>query len=311
MRRLFAIALLGFAASCQTAPAPPRYHLTDLSGAYEDFFDRTTAMAPDARVAAFKTEMATVFPGFYDAARVPGLEPSRYDGLIASSFTEFPSLRAKYDRARTGFRTMLDPALASFTRTFPDFHDIGDILLVHSVGEMDGGTRTINGKTYLVFGADMIAKLYEPGTERAFFDHELFHVYHGQFFTDCDAIWCSLWQEGLATYVAATLNPGASDAEIGLTMPAPIRPAVDANLTAAVCAVKTRLNSESPDDYRPLFFGNAHLDGLPARAGYYVGYLMIQEAAKTHSLQELAHMDHAAARPVLDAALANVAACPN
>ena len=55
--------------------------------------------------------------------------------------------------------------------------------------------------------------------------HELFHLYHSRAFEGCDAVWCGLWREGLAVHVAAELNPGASDAELVLTMPVPLRAA--------------------------------------------------------------------------------------
>ncbi len=49
---------------------------------------------------------------------------------------------------------------------------------------------------------------------------------------------------------------------------------------------------------------------LPPRFGYYVGYLVVREAARTHTLQQLAHLSVAEARPVVDAALASLATCP-
>src|SRR5262249_8338146 len=106
------------------------------------------------------------------------------------------------------------------------------------------------------------------------------------------------------------LNPSATDAQLALTVPQPIRPAVDANRARAVCAVRALLTSTAHEDYSRVFFGDAHLDGLPPRVGYYIGYLAVQEAARTHSLQKLAHLNHEQALPVLRAALARLATCP-
>lgn len=311
MRIWLAVLACALAWGCQTArPAAPSYTLTDLTGAYADFYDRTTGMAPDARVAAFKAQMDPLFPGFYDVGRMEGMAPERYDANIARSFAEFPERRAAFIRTAAAFQSMLRPAISSFTETFPDFHSIGHIYLLHSLGEMDGGTRTIRGQNFLIFGADMIARIYPQGQTRPFFHHELFHVYHAQFFSDCDPLWCSLWQEGLAVYVAAQLNPGADDNQLTLTFPEPIRPAVDADPPRAICAVSALLMSTRHEDYSRVFFGNAHLDGLPPRVGYYVGYLAVREAARTHSLQDLAHLSHEQALPVLQAALAGLATCP-
>ncbi|MFO1323562.1 MAG: hypothetical protein U1F15_05820 [Burkholderiales bacterium] len=302
-------------AACQTPPAAPPpaapFRLVDLTGQYVAFYDRTQGMAPPARVEALKAEFAPLFPGFYDPERVKAFATrERYDAMIARSFETFVELRPRYERTSASFAAMLAPARDDFARRFPDIAPLGDVYLVHSMGEMDGGIRTIDGRRYLVFGADVMARLYAPGDERPFFQHELFHVYHGQFFAECEEVWCALWQEGLAVYVSEQLNPGATDMQLLLTMPRPIRPEVDANLSAAVCAVHARLRSDKPDDYAPLFLGRAQLDGLPPRFGYYVGYLVAREAARTHSMRELARMSADEARPVVESSLAALAKCP-
>jgi hypothetical protein len=303
-------------AACQTAPPPeppatPFYTLADLTDEYVAFYDRTQGMESAARVAAFKSEMATVFPGFYDTERVADyIGAERYDGMIATSFENFPNIRERYLTTAANFEGMIEPARESFAAAFPDVEPIGQIYLLHSVGEMDGGTRTIGEHNYLIFGADVMARLYQPGQERAFFHHELFHVYHSQFFTDCDQVWCGLWREGLETYVAHQLNPNATDLELLLTSPRPIRPEVEANRPLAICAVVARLHSTENADSAVLFRGNQNIEGLPPRVGYYVGYLAAREAGRTRTPQELAHLSVAEAGPIVEAALASLATCP-
>lgn len=303
-------------ASCQTAPpapepaAAPFYNLIDLTDEYTAFYERTQGMETAARVAAFKTEMNTYFPGFYDNARVAEMISSEgYDDLIARSFEEFPEQRAGYEAAARNFVSMIEPARTSFLETFPDAQPVGDIYLIHSVGEMDGGSRTINGQTVIVFGADAMARYQTSPNKRPFFHHELFHFYHDDYFERCDALWCSLWSEGLATYASSVMNPGADDAALGLTVPRPIRAEVDSNRHNAFCMVQARFNSEDPADYASLFFGRQNLEGLPPRAGYYVGMLVAEEAARTHSLVELAHLNAEQARPIVEAALTSLAEC--
>jgi hypothetical protein len=117
--------------------------------------------------------------------------------------------------------------------------------------------------------------------------------------------------EGLATVAAQNLNPRASDAELLLSSPRAIRPEVERNRAAAVCAVAERLNSSGAADYAALFSdGQSGID-LPPRFGYFVGYLVAKEAARKRPLRELAHLDNSAARKVVDAALARLASCPN
>ena len=292
------------------AAGTPTYELTDLTGDYVAFFDRTRDFPMDARIAVFKAEMGARLPGFYDAARVQGVTPELYDADIARSFTDFPQRREAFTQTASAFQSMLEPALASFVGTFSDFRSVGHIALLHSLGEMDGGTRTVAGQSYLVFGADVMARLHAPGKERPFFHHELFHVYNEQFFGNCEPLWCALWTEGLAVYVSEQLNPGATDADLLLTSPGPIRTAVDAHLAHAVCAIRARLDSTSQQDHAAFFSGNSHFDDLPPRAGYYLGYLALRQAGKSHSLSSLAHFNQQGARSALDDALNELATCP-
>ena len=311
--RAFVGGLLAIAASgahLAEAGHDPPFVLVDLATEYGGFYDRTTELDATARVEAFRAHFGPRFPGFYDAARVAALTtPAGYDALIARSFATFPDLRPRYEATVAGFAAMMGSARETFVQEFPDLRPTGEVYLVHSVGEMDGGTRTIGGRRYLVFGADVMARIHEPGRARPFFHHELFHVYHAQSFEGCDAVWCALWSEGLAVLASDALNPGAYDGELLLALPRPIRAEVDARRSEAVCAVRARLDSSSPDDYAPLFTGRKSLEGLPPRFGYYVGYLAAREARRTRTVSELAHLDRREARSVLEAALASLAEC--
>jgi hypothetical protein len=55
--------------------------------------------------------------------------------------------------------------------------------------------------------------LPSPPRAAAFFDHELFHLYHRQVVGadaphDNEPAWWTMWMEGLATYVSQRMNPG-------------------------------------------------------------------------------------------------------
>ncbi len=311
MLRYLVIAALALTVPASAAAQPsPSYRLIDLSDDFVDFYDRNESLSAEARAQAFRREVAPLWPQFYNPRRNDQSDAD-YNALIASHLAAFPELRARYELKAAGFAALLDPAIASFRQTFPDLPRLGDIYLVHSMGEMDGGTRQFGlARPALVFGIDVMARTHPYEDEQPFFHHELFHVYHFQSFRTCGSVWCSLWAEGLATYAAKTLNPNASDAQLLLSVPEPIRDAVDANLEEAVCTVKARLNSRGADDMRALFSFRRFNERLPPRFGYYVGFLVAQEAARTHSLQDLARMDNRMAAPVLDAALASLATCP-
>jgi hypothetical protein len=311
MKQLLAFALTaaGVIPAVAATLQPPPYELVDLATPYATFWGESQSLATQERVTAFKARFEELLPGFFTATRVGWMTETQYDDSIARSFAKFPSIREQFTATTAGFAKLLAPAHARFTKTFRDLQPIGPVYLVHSLGEFDGGTRAVGGVNRLVFGADVIAQLHHFRDEQPFFHHDLFHVYHSQFFSECEQMWCALWMEGLATAAAQSLNPQASDAELLLSSPRAIRPEVERNRAAAVCAVAARLNSADAADYAALFSDGEAGTDLPPRFGYFVGYLVAKEAARQRSLRELAHLDNAAARRVVDAALARLATC--
>jgi hypothetical protein len=139
----------------------------------------------------------------------------------------------------------------------------------------------------------------------------LFHRYHSRSFPQCEQLWCGIWAEGLAVLAAERLYPGVDDNQLLLSIPEPLRPAVERNRREAVCAVVARLDSTAANDWTAvLSLGETRLsDRLPPRFGYYVGYLAAREAARTNSIQSLARMNAAAARPALETALSRLVDC--
>ena len=312
MRAALAAALalaLGACATPGPTATPPTY--TDLSQAFVDFYDRTEGLDDAARVAEFRREVAPLYPGFY-STRGRRTEEQQ-DQVILANIERFTEIRDKYVQVQRAFPAAYAGALAHFRRSFPDSTASLPTWLLHSLGEMDGGTREIDGQSVLVFGADGMALYHTPQTLGPFFDHELFHVEHGAHFTECEEVWCALWTEGLATAAAEALNPGASHAALMLTTPRPIAPEVDPQWRDALCYVEARMDSTSRDDYRALFYGNGGTATLPPRWGYYVGYRLAKRQLRDRELIELAHLDNAAAKPLvwqgLDAMIAEAGGC--
>lgn len=312
MNRLALIlaALLIGAATPPPAASTGSIRLNDLTDDFERFWERSQSLAQGARVAAFKAEFATLIPGFYDPARLQLDDPGFYDKNVAGVLGGYPRQRDGVREVSRRFAGLLAPAQASFERALGPFAAPQTVYLVHSLGEMDGGTRTLSGKTVLIFGADVIARLHLGHDIQPFFHHELFHIRHADAFRECDPLWCGLWTEGLATYAAATLNPGATDAELLLSEPEPIRAAVAANRKEAVCTILARLDSTDRDAGRALFSYDRLNERLPPRFGYYVGYLAAAEAGKTRSLKQLAQLPRDEVRPLLEASLRALETCP-
>jgi hypothetical protein len=280
-----------------TATEPPHATFTDITPAFARFVDETAGMAPAARVALFHTEMNVLLPGFY-APRF-GSTQAEYDARIASALDGFPALRARYEQVQRDFPAAFDEGIRHFRRVFPDFAPDVPIYLLHSVGEMDGGTRALGGRIHLIFGADVIAQIHEPRDLTPFLDHELFHIEHGKYFADCAQVWCLLWAEGLATYAAKVMNPGADDQQLLLTSPKPIRAAVDAHWPAALCFTRDRLFSADSTDMQVMFVGGGGDGRFPDRFGYYIGLRVMEELGGKYPLPKLAKMRSEKARSVL------------
>jgi hypothetical protein len=200
---------------------------------------------------------------------------------------------------------------SNFRKTFPDLNYTGRIYFMYSLGAFDGGTRTVQGKEALLFGLDMIAFVYgEEADPEPFFHHELFHIYHSQFFGEGETIAAALWREGLATYVAHALNPKAAGVNLfGIPRNTPDR--TQAELARYAGALRAVLNSEKKDDYNRYFMGGMDEKAeTPARSGYYIGYRVAERLAKRHSLQELAHTPLAQLLPEIEQALKELEAEP-
>jgi hypothetical protein len=313
MKKL-ALALLGLAL---IGAAPVRHNaglnFVDLIPAFDRIWNETKDLPDDKRVEAFEAKFAKVLPGFYSAERTKDYQtPEQHRAQVLRGLKQYPERRAGIMRVSREFRSLVAPAQKQFESVFGPMRGYPPIYLVDSFREFDGGTRDLPEGNRLMFGADMIDELYKDKPIKPFIEHELFHLMHHRTFPECDPVWCNLWEEGLATYVASKLNPGAPDEALGLTIPAPLRPAVEAHKQEAVCAVRARLESKDPNDYGPLFMGGGQplSPNLPRRFGYYVGLLVVSDAGRTRTLKQLAALTPDQAHRLVERTLEQMASCP-
>jgi hypothetical protein len=318
MRRVTAVAALALASGTAASPAlseAPSPVAINITADFTAFWDATKTLTMDERVAAFHRDMDPKFPGFYDPARFakPG-DPDRQDKRIAAAITAFPKIRERYEAKVEAFDADLAKNTATFVKAFPDYVPTVPVALVHSLGEMDGGTRVLKSadgseKEWLVFGADVMAEVHDFPDESAFFHHELFHTYHLQHGADrqCEIVICGLWQEGLAVYVASVLHPDATPAELLLNKPADLVSTVDAKRKEAFAQLLSVLDSGDEKVGGALFSFDDDGTGLPRRRAYYLGFLVAQEIGKGRTLVELAHMPMSEADPLIRAEVARQA----
>lgn len=296
MRR-FSLFMMGCLAAC-AVQAAPRVH--DHASGFVAFWDRTRDLPIAERVALFKREVAPGFAPFYGIERYAGKRTQvEQDRLIERALLDFGPIRAAFLDKANGSKRALQSHVATMVRQFPDYRPDIDVHLVHSLGEMDAGPRTLAGRDYLVFGLDVMARLHGANDESAFYQHELFHTYHSQQLGDCDSgqVWSTLWKEGLATYVSQQLNPAADESALLLDFPAGMPARTRAVLPQALAQLRSVWTSEDGTTWGGLFHTRTDDGtGLPGRRGYYLGYLAAREAGKRYSMQELAKLDCPASR---------------
>lgn len=303
---LILVACANMPETASSIATAPRYE--DFADDWLAFHDATEGLPMEQRKVAFDRDVAAKFPGFFRDRYKTAEDKAAFDARLVGSIDAFGSVREAFVAKHDAFAGALRQNVSLFAEVFPDFKNAMPIAVVHSLGEMDGGTRTLGDRQWLVFGIDAMVQYHAPESdERAFFAHELFHVYHGDHLGACDAVWCSLWSEGLAVHVAATLNPNATEQDLLLNIPAEMSPGVRAAPGAVARDLLRVFDSEDPADYSPRFTSRKDASGLPPRRGYYLGYLVAQKIGVSRTLHELATLDAATARPLVRATLEEMA----
>lgn len=269
------------------------------------FEARTKNLAPDVRADQFMTDFVPRHPAFYGDKRdieafktQEGIRKSSLRLLDPSHPETMPGFapltEARFHAVADTVERDFAAAQTRFLDTFPDFRCQEEIEFGPSFLHFDGHDyKDHDGHLHMLFGVDAIAILHEPEDMPAFFSHELFHIYHRQVIgarmPDPDnLVWWSLWEEGLATYVSQRMNPGL-DAQQVLWFPKDmVKQMRGPGATArAARLMLADFNKSEGTNWFDSFQGT---DGLPPRAGYYMGYLMAGELGKGRSLQALAHL---------------------
>jgi hypothetical protein len=271
----------------------------DLMPAYEKFAAETAGLPPQQRAAVFVGDFAHRYPDYYapdvfgDAARMQASALRYFDpGRAAIVFPNVPPLTAE---RLVALGRVVGPQFVRqqqrFMRTFNDFSCDTTVEFGVSLMKFDGHPVEFGGKRYLLFGVDVIAMLHEPADMPAFFDHEIFHLYHRQIMGlrapqgDAPA-WWTMWTEGLATYVSQRMNPGL-DAQQVFWYPRDMVLRMEQERARAARLMLRDIDKTGPDGDR-WFLASAAVEGLPIRAGYYLGYLFAKSQGEGRRLPQLA-----------------------
>jgi hypothetical protein len=99
------------------------------------------------------------------------------------------------------------------------------------------------------------------------------------------------------------MNPDANDVELLLDFPSGMAQKTRKVLPASFAHLEQVLEKNDRAIYRGLFNSKQDETGLPPRRGYYLGYLVAEEAAKKYDVRKLAKLDCKQAHEVVVAAV--------
>ncbi|HET9158321.1 MAG TPA: hypothetical protein VFN91_16720 [Myxococcaceae bacterium] len=306
-----ALCLAGSMAAAGPDAGSEHLRLVDAAEGCAEFWRRAANATSEQQARAFEELLRAPHPTLY-TPDVLGL-----DEPLAKSVSErLAKLPARFrpdpvrvEEVRRTLDADIQDAAVQFRKTFPGFVASRPVSVVCSLGAFDGGTRKVEGASMLLFGPDVIAAIRPRGFNlRPFLEHELFHVHHEALHPDApDTVGGSLWEEGLATYVSAALNPGATHDEIS------VPDALIAKSTPRLAELAGRLlahleDASSGPVYRQFFYGSTEKDReVPPRSGYVVGWRIAEAAGKTRSLAQLAAMSPAESRALVERGLRELA----
>lgn len=281
----------------------PRIH--NYSSSFVEFWNKVQTLPLDEQITEFDRSIYPTFPDFYDYKYKNWTAAGKTkEEQFKKQFDNFASIHKKYEEKTKSLTKDIKRNLQTFVKSFPDFNKDFDIYIIHSLGEMDGGTRIIAGKFYFIFGIDGIVNFHNSSTDTPFFHHELFHVYHRQFFKDEEKIWTALWAEGLATYVSEALNPGSSLRDIMLDIPTGLVEACEKDMHYLWSDVLSVLDSTDEKTYEKYFLLSSKDQRVPKRSGYYLGYQIAKILAQSFSLRDLIMMENAQLRELIENTIA-------
>jgi len=280
-----------------TAPSPPApraCEATDLMPAFWAYWDAAKGLSRAEQVRLFQKRLmgahAAVYRGVFDNVPMPVPQ------IVRESLDQMPAIEADMRELSGRLSAELPRQIARFREAFPKFRCGTAVYFLYSAGAFDGATRDVSGKEALMFGLDVIARLKEPLSP--LFAHELFHVYHAERIPKPpEAFYWKMWEEGLASHVSAKLNPNEQACCL------PLSPAIDGALPKILAGALERLDSVKPEDYQPYFLGTADPLDIPQRSGYLLGYRIAAEAGKRRSLEELADLQPAEVRKLVESGL--------
>jgi len=296
---LLAAVALSSTSITHAASRPCQY--ADLMPGYQKFAIRTTNLSPEDRSVAFQKQIATRYPDYYarevfgDATMLQARAIRFFDPVKRAAL--FPGVQPLSEAHLLAMGSTIGPEFVRqqrrFIQTFADFQCTATVEFGVSLMRFDGHPADIGGKSHLLFGVDVIATLHDAAQMPSFFDHEIFHLYHKQLIAAQlpkgeEPAWVTMWIEGLATYVSQRMNPQL-DAQQVLWFPPDMVKRMKTEAPRAAALLQRDIEKSGSEGDRWFLLGT-QVEGLPDRAGYYLGYLFAKSIGEGVALPDLARV---------------------
>lgn len=205
---------------------------------------------------------------------------------IAEFWNDVAPKMEKIARLNKNAEVGIKNILTEFKKQFPGFDPARDYFITIAF--------SFKGKVVDVAGKDVFAIGLESfGDDLLQFKitvaHELFHLYHFQYFATSGALYRKVWAEGMATYASAVIVPGYKDSRY---LQFSVEKMNKCHELLSKMAKELRENmGEKNEKLERIYLGAEDNDvGIPPEAGYYVGLQIIASLAKKTPIDELAKL---------------------
>jgi hypothetical protein len=273
----------------------------DVFPAFFQFWKEMETAAREARAARFLDLVvkphADLFEGF--AGTISTERASRYLSQVEPLV---PVIKTLHGWVIGNFKGKI----ADFQKVLPEFEWRGSIVFMPNLFGFDAGLGSIDGKGFLVFGLDMLAKMDGSQADLSvLITHELFHLYHESFHPEWKGqtrgkdipLYRLVWGDGLATYASRQLNPQAT---VGAILRSPtLAASCQDRLKPLAGLLLQNLDNNENAPFMEWMSGRARGSDVPPRAGYYFGWRIAQELGRQQPLPELARLSDAKVRSAM------------
>ncbi len=278
----FVLALL---TALATLSAQAQMQIVDVMPDFFRYDEMAKGKTPEERLKIFRHEVLAANAALYADLGSSGMPVNNDPFLKDYYLPQLEGIVPEMKAYTAEIRKEVGPGMVSFRKQFPDFVWKSKIYLLPSLGQFDGRVQEIDKQKSLLFGLDVIAR--RKSKVIPLMHHELFHLYHRQFYeTRVPAkVFEGVWGEGLAVYVAEKLNPGLPTS--AYLVDQDMIKAVESRRAAVLDKLAATLGDSGGDLLLPWLRGDSNDVIIPARAGYYIGWQIAREMAKEYTLDQM------------------------